>query len=159
MTAAVRRMTPEDRMFVISTWSSSYRTSHQAGLISMASWADIMHRQIVRIISHPAVTTLVAYEPGVTDHKGRAFLYGFLTCATQQTVPYVYYVYVKSPYREGKRRFQLTKGHAELLFEAAGIDPRAPFAYACHTPTVSDLARKIPLAELNPLPARYLESP
>lgn len=157
MTAACRPMQPADRQFVISGWSSSYRVSDHAGLISMSRWADTMHREVAAILDHPSTRTIVAEEIGEVDHQGRPFLYGFLAYQwLARMQPYVYYVYVKTPFRRGRERLQLDRGYASQLFAAAGIDPRAPFMYACRTDMLGDLARKIPLAEFNPLPARFL---
>ena len=149
-------MIASDRDFVVSGWSSSFRQSFHAGMLSMESYALVMHREIARILDHPSTETLVAEELGQTDHLGRPFLYGFLT--RRRGAPYVYYCYVKSPYRRGQLRHGLRAGYATPLFAAAGIDPRAPFGYACQTPYVSKLARRIPLAQWDPLPARYLET-
>lgn len=163
MSSNIRPMRQDDVAFVRSAWSSSYRTSHYAGMINMRDYADVMHGQIDSILSHQSTSVLVAEEEGELDHMGRSFLYGFLAfhrdlnhyklCdvdkhASRASHPYVYYVYVKSPYR-GSR-------YASRLFAAAGIDPSKMFAYACRTPYCADLASKIPLAQFNPLPARYL---
>lgn len=128
----------------------------------MRDYADIMHGQIDSILSHQSTSVLVAEEEGESDHMGRSFLYGFLAFHrdlnhyvmrsadndTKTSHPYVYYVYVKSPYRGSH--------YASRLFAAAGIDVSKMFAYACRTPYCADLASKIPLAQFNPLPARYL---
>lgn len=120
----------------------------------MASYAAVMHREIDRVIDHPTTRTIVAEEPGEVDHEGRPFLYGFISARVGR--PYVYYVYVKNAYRRARERHGLALGYASQLFAAAGIDPRKPFGFACHTAYCAKLGRKIPLAELNPLPARYL---
>jgi len=161
VTVSFRPMQPSDRDFVISAWSSSYRTSHYAGLLSMRTYADVMHREIKLIIDHPSTLTIVAEEPGEVDEEGRPFLYGFIArrAAAQRTEPpYLYYVYVKTPYRRGRTK-GLEIGYAAQLFRAAGIDPRRPFEYACETSVSLQLARKIPLGEFNSLPARFLETP
>lgn len=157
MSASCRPAIAEDRAFVVSTWSSSYRLSQHAGLLGMAGYADVMHREVARILDHPSTLTLVAEEPGEVDHEGRPFLYGFLSVRRPDSeMPYVYYAYVKTAYRRGKARHGLGRGVASLLFAAAGIDPRKPFAYACATKFSETLEREIPRAEFNPLPARYL---
>ena len=164
---AFRPMIDADRGFVRSAWSSSYRTSPYAGMLSMTTYADVMHREIDLVLDHPTTRTIVADEPGETDHEGRPFLYGFisfraldaaiveLTSGTPRPYPYVYYVYTKGPYRRGRHN-GLPQAMATELFGAAGIDPRAPFAFACRTQYCAQLARKIPLGEFNPLPARFL---
>lgn len=161
MIARFRAMTPADRAFVVSMWSSSFRMSESAGLISMETWASVMHREVERIIDHPAVKTLVAWSPaaGVSWSPADDFLYGFIAYAHSPYHPYVYYVAVKTPYRRGRSRLGLPAGFAEQLFAAAGIDPRKPFRYACKTPYVSELHAKIPLADYDPLPARFLRYP
>lgn len=160
MTAIIRPMAPSDRQFVISTWSSSYRMSPYAGPLSMATYADVMHREIERIIEHRTTRVLVAAEPGEVDHEGRPFLYGFGAFSAEVLVgaKYVYYIYVKTPYRQGKARHGLHLGYAAQLLAAHGIDPAKPFAYACRTSYCDTLARKIPLATFDPFPARYLET-
>lgn len=159
MTAIIRSMAPSDRQFVISTWSSSYRTSPHAGLLSMATYADVMHREIARIIDHPTTRVLVADEPGETDHEGRPFLYGFGAFGPEWLgTPYIYYLYVKTPYRQGRKRLKLPMGYAAQILGAHGVDHRRPFAYACKTLYCDQLASKIPLATFDPLPARYLET-
>lgn len=160
MTALIRPALPADRDFIVSTWSSSFRTSHYAGMISMRNYADVMHREIAIVLDHPSTLTLVAEQPGETDEEGRPFLYGFVSAASRhrpESPPYVYYVYVKSPYRRGKERHQLDKGYGQLLLEAAGVRPRTPFRYGYQTSMSLQLASKIPLGEWDPLPARYLE--
>ena len=165
MTASFRRMIPVDLDFVISGWSSSYRNSKTAGLISMDRWANVMHAEIRHLIDTGRADVTVCYEPGqfVESVRGpRPFHYGFVAMgprvATRRgSLPYVLYVYVKSAYRQGRQRLELERGYASQLLEHVGVDPRAPFVYACSTGVVSDLARKIPLSEYNPLPIRYQE--
>ena len=129
MTIAFRQMIPDDRQLVVSGWSSSYRKSKQAGLINNRRWAKVMHPEIEEIIDHPSTSVIMACEPGELDHLQREFLYGFI--ATRAGAPYVYYCYVKLPYRG--------RGIARQLFAAAGIDPAGEFRYACQTPAVDAL--------------------
>jgi len=154
MTVAYRPAEQRDRDFVVSSWSSSYRTSYVAGLISMDSWADVMHRQLANVLDRPDVRTVVA-----VDTEDRAFLYGFLTADTTPQVEQLsdnkhrtwpamlYYVFVKAAYRRS--------GIARGLFDAAELDPRSQFLYACKTPLAGRLVNKIPLAKWNPLVARF----
>ncbi len=156
MTVSFRAMQPQDRAFVVSMWSSSYRMSHSAGFISMGTWAEVMHREIKRIIDSPLVATTVAYSPsspGEPDH-----LYGFISYEEDDDIPnpYVFYTAVKAPYRRARSRLGLQSGIAEQLFAAAGIDPRRPFRYACETPYVMEMRAKIPRAEFDPIHGRYL---
>lgn len=127
MTISFRPMIAADRQFVLSGWSSSFRTSIYAGLISNARWADVMHREFGAVIDAPTTSVIVACEPGELDHEGREFLYGFIATRNRGE-PYVYYAYVKKPYR-WPRPFRI--GHR--LFDAAGIDPAEPFTYAAGT--------------------------
>lgn len=141
MTIAFRPMVADDRQFVISGWSSSFRTSLYAGIISNATWADVMHREIGRILDRADTRTIVACEPDEFDHLGRQFLYGF--AAVRSTgEPYVYYCYVKKPYRG--------RGIAHRLLEAAGVNPECRFGYACPTGPLG----KLPTAKFDPVPAR-----
>jgi len=127
MTIAFRSMIPADRQFVLSGWSSSFRTSRYAGLIRNSRWADVMHVEFGAMIDAPSTSVIVACEPGEVDHEGREFLYGFIVSRTMGT-PYVYYCYVKKHYRHPKP-FKIGR----KLFAAAGIDPREPFTYAAPT--------------------------
>ena len=163
MTAAFRQMQPGDRPFVISGWSSSYRTSKYAGLLAMDTYAYVMHREVGRLLDHPRVATIVACEPGETIDGTKPFLYGFITVGIDPVqlgsamVPHVLYVYVRTPYRRARSRLGASAGYATQLLEVAGVDPLAPFVYACETNVVSELSKLIPLAEFNSLPARFLE--
>lgn len=134
---AFRPMVADDRQFVISGWSSSFRTSDYSGMISNANYARVMHAEIGLIINRPTTSIVVACEPGELDHQGREFLYGFIAVRTGGK-PYVYYCSVKERFRE--RRI------ARRLFAAVGIDPRLAFRYAYRTRFVDDLASKIPEA-------------
>lgn len=157
----IRPFTPQDRDFIVSTWSASFRTSHYAGMISMKNYARVMHEEIALVIDHPSTLTLVAEQPGETDEEGRPFLYGFVSAAQRlrpESPPYVYYVYVKSPYRRGKERHQMAKGYGQQLLEAVGVTQRVRFRYGYETSMSIQLAAKIPLGEWDPLPARYLET-
>ena len=155
MTVAFRPMIADDRDFVRSGWSSSYRTSLYAGLILMEDYAAIMHFTIDRIFDRPSTTIIVAHEPGEVDYEGRPFLYGFIAIRTDLPQPYVYYVFVKNAYRRGRARHHLELGHATALFAAAGIDPSRPFGCACWTSVCDQLVSKIPLATFTTLPGRF----
>lgn len=149
----------DERRFAISSWSSSYKASHFAGLITAEDWADVMHVQLGKIIDRPTTRTLVAASDG-----RRPFLYGFIAGDTSGRIPVVHYVYVKDGYRseqvggvrEGPR-------YARGLFAALGIDPERPFLYTCKTPVVAEigpplwsrLPSKIPRAIFRPAAARY----
>jgi hypothetical protein len=137
-----RPSTPDDRRFVVSSWSSSYKNSHTAGMIYTDDYADVMHRQIERILDRPDARTVVAFES-----KDTSFLYGWICGDTSEHVPAIFYCYVKEPYRRA--------GHARKLFEAFGVKPAERFVYACKTAIVPTLARSIPAARFNPAIIRY----
>lgn len=139
---AHRLLTPDDRRFVIASWSASFKSSYAAGMIWTDDWATIMHAQIDRVISSPDAQTFVAYET-----KDPTFLYGFISGDTSDATPVVYYLYVKEPYRR--------HGIARGLFAALGVDPAKPFLYACRTDDSVKLSNKIPRARWNPLVVRY----
>lgn len=150
---AYRAATLADRKFIVSGWSTSFRTSHSAGMIAMERWADIMHREIESVIERPDCTTLVAYEPDETP--GLVDLYGFIagdsdaiwSPVARAHLPMVFYVYVKGPQRE--------RGIARGLFRALGVDPSKPFVHTCKTSWCSLLSSKIPLSKWDPLLARF----
>jgi GNAT superfamily N-acetyltransferase len=81
------------------------------------------------------------------EHSDVNFLYGFISGDTSESVPAVYYVYIKEPYRRG--------GIATRLFEALGVRPTERFTYACRTAIVPTLSRSIPAARFNPAILRY----
>jgi hypothetical protein len=130
----------DERAFVISTWASSYKHSHFAGLIRSEDWAAVMHDQLGKLIDRSTVRTLVAWDPP-------AFLYGHIVGDTAGATPIVHYVYVKDPFREA--------GIARGLFAAMGVDPAKPFVYTSRTSMVVRLTDKIPLARFSPAAARY----
>jgi hypothetical protein len=137
----------DERTFVISTWSSSYKASHFAGLICADDWADVMHAQLGKILNRPSSTVLVAAAPG-------GFLYGFIAGNLTRRLAVVYYVYVKDPFRED--------GIGRGLFAALGVDPAQPFLYTCRTSIVARLddrvrgRSKIPLGRFSPAAGRYI---
>lgn len=135
-------MLPDDARFVVSAWSSSYKHSHTAGMIHTSDWADVMHRQINRLLDQPDTRTVVAYESTDPD-----FVYAFASGDTSRAVPVLWYVYVKEPYRRA--------GHARKLFAALGVDPSRRFWFACRTAIVATLTRSIPSAKFDPELARY----
>lgn len=149
----------DERRFVISSWSSSYKASHHAGLITSEDWAAVMHVQLGKIIDRPTTRTLVA----VSDDR-RRFLYGFIAGDTSGRLPVVHYVYVKDGFRseprDGRRE---GPRYARGLFAALGVDPEGRFLYTCNTPVVVEIGppawsgrpSKIPRATFRPAAARY----
>lgn len=147
MTVAYRPAAARDRAFIVSGWSTSYRTSYSAGMIAMDDWSTVMHTQIEKVLDRPGCTTIVAHNPD--DPDPIADLYGFIAADPRER--YVFYVYVKHHHRR--------RGFARGLFGAVGIDPRRAFGYACSTRSAIEIieAGKAPMAKWDPLPARYDE--
>lgn len=128
-----------DRRFIVSTWSSSYKKSHQAGIIHTDRWAEKMHPEFNGILELPDARTLIAYEETDPD-----FFYGWIAGDTSENTPVVFYVYVKESYRRA--------GIARALFGALGIDPTKYFVYVCGVPLAKTL---VPHARFNPNEVRY----
>lgn len=144
----------EERAFVISTWSSSYKGSHFAGLIASEDWPAIMHAQIGKLLDRPGTRTLGPGTRTLVACEPDGFLYGFIAGDTSRRLPIVHYVYVKDPFRGA--------GYARGLFGALGVDPAQPFLYTCRTAIVSRIAdkypggsNKIPHGKFVPAAARY----
>lgn len=143
-----------DRDFVVSSWSSSFRTSFAAGILDMEHWAEVMHAQVERYLDRPDVRTIIA-----APRSDQSTIYGFIAADTTPQLELleggrtrswpalVYYAYVKAPYRR--------TGIARGLFDAVGVDVRRPFLYLCKTPWASRLAGKAPDAKWQPLVARF----
>lgn len=150
----------DDRQFVISTWASSYKSAHAAGLILSEDWAAIMHDQIGKLLDRQNTRTIVACDPP-------SMLYGFICGNTSGPVPIVHYVYVKAGYRtvqvvDGRTtdgRFTAPRfsgpRHARGLFRALGVDPAGAFLFSCKTAIVSQLTPKIPRGRFVPAAGRY----
>lgn len=106
----------------------------------MESWAEVMRKEITRILDRPYVHTTVAYESDDPRH-----VYGYLVAEPSEAPPLVYWAYVKQAYRR--------QSLAYALFRAADIDPQARWDYVCSTPIVSRL--RLPNARWRPLLGRY----
>lgn len=149
----------DERRFVVSSWSSSYKASHHAGIITAEDWADVMHVQIGKIIDRPTTRVLVAASDDVPP-----FFYGFIAGDTASRIPVVHYVYIKDGFRSehtaGRRE---GPRYARGLFAALGVDPEQRFIYTCNTPVVIEIGpplwsgrpSKIPRAIFRPAAARY----
>lgn len=131
-----------DRAFIISTWSSSYKRSHSAGIINTDDWAAIMHPQFEKVLGRAGSRALIA-----CDRTDPDYFYGWIAGDTTESTPVVYYVYTKEPYRR--------TGVARSLFAAFGVDPLRYFVYPCGTPDAKMLSSKIPRARFNPNEVRY----
>jgi GNAT superfamily N-acetyltransferase len=105
----------------------------------MEDWCDVMRPQLEKILARPYVTAVIAYED-----SDPAFVYGYLVTEADEKPPLVYWVYVKAPYRK--------QGIARQLFQAAGVNPFAPFDYVCSTPIVTRLSTS---GRWDPLRGRY----
>lgn len=132
----------EDRAFVISTWSRSFKVCHSAGLISSESWPVVMHAELERILDRDGARVILATDKFDTD-----FFFGWIAADTSGAVPVLDYVYVKEPYRR--------RAVARRLFDAIGIDPTRYFVYVCRGPSFGQLAGKITHARYNPNEVRY----
>lgn len=132
----------EDRKFILATWSSSYKKSHSAGLITADDWADIMRPQFEKHLNRIDARALIAYDRNDPD-----FFYGWIAGDTSESTPVIYYTYVKEAYRRS--------GIARALFKAFGVDPSGYFVYVCGTPDAIQMQRKIPRARFNPNEVRY----
>ena len=132
----------EDRRFIVSTWSSSYKKSHSAGVIHTDDWATMMHPQFERHLDRLDARAVIVYEK-----SDPGFYYGWIAGDTSESTPVVFYVYCKEAYRR--------TGIARALFKAFGVDPAGYFVYVCGTPDAIQLQRKIPRARFNPNEIRY----
>lgn len=134
--------------FVIDSWVRSFQHADTAGMIWCGDWFPVMIKQVTRILSWPEVRTLVAYDPD--DKSNLADVQGFISADAEDSVPIVYYVFVKEGYRRA--------GYARALFHAAGVDPRKPFRYPCTTGVVLRIRRnadRMPWGKWDPTLARF----
>lgn len=132
----------EDRAFVVSTWSRSFKLSHSAGLISSESWPAVMHVELEKILERAGARTVIACAG-----DDRNSFYGWIAADTTARVPVLHYVYVKEPYR--------LAGIGRRLFAAIGIDPAQFFVYVCRGPSYGQLASKFAHARYNPNEVRF----
>lgn len=152
----IRPMRPDHRAFVVSSWASSYKSAHTAGIISSEDWPDVMHAQLAKLLDRETTTTLVAFDD--------QYVYGFVSGDVSGDLPIVHYVYVKHPFRSQRsRRPDGSEGPREgpriarSLFRALGVDPLSPFLFSCRTSIASTLRDlgKIPRGRFTPEAARY----
>jgi hypothetical protein len=129
----------EDRQFIVSTWSSSWKKSHSAGIIHTDRWAGVMHPEFNAVLDLPDSRALIACE-----EKDPDFFYGWIAGDTSENTPVIFYVYVKESYR--------LAGIARSLFGALGVDPAKYFVYVCGAPIAKTL---VPHARFNPNEVRY----
>lgn len=172
MRLATRSMLPADRSFVVESWIAAYRRSAHAGLVSMDDWHDVMTATIAKIIDRPEVRTLVAVDLDATDtlsnlfghlvyepfavgreynERSRQYMHRRLAAdrRTPAAEPLVWFCYVKRDFRKN--------GIARRMFNAASVNPRAPFHYVCNTQSAADVAShgKIPKAVWRSLLGRF----
>lgn len=154
MTITFRPASPtgDDREFVVSTWSSSWKGSHYAGVICAEDWATIMRPQFAKHLDKSGTRTIIACEDDDPN-----YFYGWIAGDPTERPPVVHYVYVKQPYRRHgyKNGVRIGDGIARQLFAALGVDPTKRFVYTCGSPTAVRMRDKIPLARLNPNGLRY----
>lgn len=134
MTASYRFAVADDRQFIVSGWSSSFRLSRDC-TTPMPMYARHKHEEIGYYLDAPWTRTLVAH-----GHV----LQGFLSYRPPTSV---LYVYVAQPFRR--------RGIARGLFDAAGIDPASRFTYVYRTSWSARLRSKVPYAAHDPLPVRF----
>lgn len=133
----------EDRAFIVSSWSSSYKSSPHAGPLWTDDYADIMHAQLERVLDRPEVVSVLACEQDDPD-----FFYGHIVAELDHgETPIIHYVYTKAPYRMA--------GVARGLFGAIGVNPSNYFVYTCPTRIVHDLFDKVPRARFDPNGIRF----
>lgn len=125
-----------ERRFVLSGWSSSFKGSDEAGMITTDDFPHVMHAQIAKITARPECRVLLALD--------QTFL-GFIAGEPEARI--VYYCYVKSTYRR--------RGFARRLFAALGVDPAKPFTFPARTFWTFQLRSKIPMATRDVNVARY----
>lgn len=132
----------DDRQFIVSTWSSSWKGSNYAGVISAERWSTVMRPELDAHLERPDARVIIA-----CDRNDPTYFYGWIAGDVVERPAVVWYVYVKEPYRRA--------GIARQLFHRLGVDPLERFIYACGAPIAIRLAHKIPLAKLNPNGLRY----
>lgn len=125
-----RPATPEDRVFILSTWIDSFRESPWCPPVAFDRMYKLFWNEFAAHLDRPNCATFVAEDQ---------LLLGFIAGDVSVRPPLVFYVNVKAPYRR--------RGIATKLFAALNINPRLPFDYAFKTQKVVDLERKIPHAQ------------
>lgn len=138
MTSSYRFADLDDRQFIVSGWSASYRMSRDISFIDMRDYAEVMHALIGKVLTQPRTKVIVAHG---------AVLQGFIA---YQEPAYILYCYVAQPFRRN--------GIAAGLFAAAGIDPESRFQYAARTKASWECRFKIPQAEYDPYRIRFQET-
>lgn len=144
-----------ERIFVVSSWSASYKQSKTAGLITDEDWPKVMHDQIGKILARPASTVILG-----VDDKSPTFFYGWIAGDKSGRVPVVYYCYVKEPYRRNgyENGVRVGDGYGRRFLRAFGLEGKDHFLFSCMTPVIQDIGAKIPRARWEPAAARYADS-
>ena len=147
-------VSPDDRTFVVSTWSSSFKASSYAGILWTDDYAQTMHRQINRVLDRPETVAMLA-----CDGEDPNFLFGHIVAEVEpHDTPIVHYTFVKAPYRRN--------GIARKLFEAIDVNPWNYFVFTCRTAILNEatdeyedikrvLGSKMPRARFDPNGIRY----
>lgn len=144
MKLTIRPARATDQRFVAATWSNNWKRPDEIGLLAPAPWREAIFRSVEVLLARPGVRVLVAAD--ADSVAGDADIFGYLALyeAAGEPLPLVLFCYVKP----GARR----SGLARALFRRAGLDPAAPFPYACHTRCATELreAGKTPHATWRP---------
>lgn len=143
MSLAFRPATPTDLPLVYGSWLASFRLSHAAGLVPMATYGATYTDAIDRLLARKGCRVIVAHHPD--EAPGAADVYGW-ACVEDGVPPALHYCYVIGPYRR--------KGLARALLEHAGIRVDSPWVYTYKTPVVAKLSSKLGRATWAPLRAR-----
>ena len=137
-----RLVTADEMNYVYGGWLASFRTSHGAGVVRMARYAEVYSDTITHILRRPGADVVVAELGGA--------LCGFLCAERGHRLPVVHFVLVD----KASRRSGIARG----LFRAAGVDPMKPFVFTFKTGVITRLRAKIPMAKYDPLQARFDET-
>lgn len=117
----------DDRQFIVSTWSRTFKDSHYAGILDTDDYAAVMHATIKRVLDRPETVAMLACE-----HDDPGYLYGHIVGEVEaDAVPIVHYLFVKAPHRG--------RGIARGLVDALGLNARGYFVYTCKTGDVACL--------------------
>lgn len=122
----------KDRAFIVSSWVSSYKSSHFAGILANEDYAGVMYPTIERVLDRPETLSLLACDPDDSN----LFL-GHIVAEIDPRenrrhqrwdMPILHFVYVK--------KYERGKGTARALLDAVGIDPQGYFVFTCKTGVV-----------------------
>jgi len=176
MRLTIRDAQHADHRFIAASWSTSWGRPPQANPMTPMAWRTAVWSSVPPLLDRPGVRALVAADPSETDRV--ADLFGFIVWEPAAAVrtrdprsrvpvftyrrvrpeepalnalPLVWYCNIKTGYRFDNAS-TLNARIATALFREAGVDPRSPFPFVCHTPFVDRLreAGKLQAAEWRP---------